>query len=485
MKLKTIICAVVALFMGTNTQGQDKVFFDSKADLVGVSGDIDDLVANGYSPLVLENPIDIDADLKKFHKENSEKKEFRAEDLETYLNDKKVGKLILDYLFQRSPNGELSEELLKSRAWENVQRRDEERANAGVLDAETVLKEDYLPILMNNYIFLRSDRGTFKEKGRWIVFHVDIDKQTLDDVFAAWEDPQKYDAIDVKVSFVKQGKYKGRNLGRKLGTKVPAFAIRGQVISRAPFIAEAGRKIGVRNRTRMVVYRQKMNKKGNMVSSRVCTTRACNVMEDSTYLYTIAGGNTSFKKGDIAVKKADLYTGHSFYVSMMTKSYGINYLLDNTLSFNRHGVSTHFLFGLGASVLKDHSKNLYFVDNCVRRSPYIFDGRLGFGVGFTAMHSIQIMPYVAGQFEAVHLEKKYGDAAQSKLSSIINVPVGIKINVNLMYPLQLTAGAEYVIDAYKFSDAAIPYEDVENFIYKPLGAKRDGLNVYAGFRICL
>ena len=55
-----------------------------------------------------------------------------------------------------------------------------------------------------------------------------------------------------------------------------------------------------------------------------------------------------------------------------------------------------------------------------------------------------------------------------------------------MYPLQLTAGAEYVIDLVKDIDkAAIPYEDVKTYVYKPLGAKRDGINVYAGFRICL
>ena len=54
------------------------------------------------------------------------------------------------------------------------------------------------------------------------------------------------------------------------------------------------------------------------------------------------------------------------------------------------------------------------------------------------------------------------------------------------YPLQLTAGAEYVIDLVKDIDkAAIPYEDVKTYVYKPLGAKRDGINVYAGFRICL
>ena len=100
---------------------------------------------------------------------------------------------------------------------------------------------------------------------------------------------------------------------------------------------------------------------------------------------------------------------------------------------------------------------------------------------------LQVMPYVAGQFEAVHLQQKDGRTQpRSKWSSVINLPVGVKVSVNLMYPLQLTAGAEYVIDLVKdIAKAAIPYEDVKTYVYKPLGAKRDGINVYAGFRICL
>ena len=36
-----------------------------------------------------------------------------------------------------------------------------------------------------------------------------------------------------------------------------------------------------------------------------------------------------------------------------------------------------------------------------------------------------------------------------------------------MYPLQLTAGAEYVIDLVKDIDkAAIPYEDVKTFLMR-------------------
>ncbi len=485
--MRNIIFMAFATLMSISAQSQTKIFYDSKADLVGTSGDIEYLIMNGYSSIMAKNPINIDVNLKDFHKENNEKKDFREVDLENYLNEKKVGRLILDYLFQRDANGKLKEDLLKERAWQNVERRDVERANAGAIDAESVLKEDYLPILMNNYIFLRSNYNSEiggKEKGHWIVFHVDINQQTLEDVFAAWDDPNKYDAIDVKVSFVKQGKYKGGNLGRKLGTKVPAYAIRGQVISRAPFKAEVGKKMGVRNRNRMVIYRQKMNKKGEMVSSKVCTTRACNVSKDSTYLYTIAGGNASYKKGDIAVRKTDHNTGHSFYASMMTKSYGINYLFDKTMSFNRHGISTHALVGLGASVLNQHSKHLYWVDNCLRKSPYILDGRLGFGVGYTILHSIQIMPYVAGQLEAVLLEQKYGNNTKSEMTAVVNIPAGVKVNVNVMYPLQLTAGAEYVVNVYKFNKENIPYEDVENLVYKPLGAKRDGINVYAGIRLC-
>lgn len=70
------------------------------------------------------------------------------------------------------------------------------------------------------------------------------------------------------------------------------------------------------------------------------------------------------------------------------------------------------------------------------------------------------------------------------MTGVFNIPAGVKVNVNLWYPLQLTAGAEYVINICKLKTKDVNYEDVENYIYEPLGAKRDGFNIYAGLRIC-
>ena len=92
MRQKNIISVVFALIISINVWPKEKVFFDSKADLVGVSGDVSHLFQNGYGSIILENPILINIDLSGFHKDNDIKKEFREKDIESYLNSKRVGK---------------------------------------------------------------------------------------------------------------------------------------------------------------------------------------------------------------------------------------------------------------------------------------------------------------------------------------------------------------------------------------------------------
>jgi hypothetical protein len=48
----------------------------------------------------------------------------------------------------------LSEDRLKDLALQNVLKSDDERASIGVISKDDILKEDYLPILENNYIFI-------------------------------------------------------------------------------------------------------------------------------------------------------------------------------------------------------------------------------------------------------------------------------------------------------------------------------------------
>ena len=131
---------------------------------------------------------------------------------------------------------------------------------------------------------------------------------------------EKYNQIKVTISYIASGvakndkytlksnngqtqstvqKLKIKTL-RKIATEVPAFAIRGQVISRHPFRMNIGYVNGIDDRDKVVIYRTK-EKNGELYSSRVSTARACNVMDSIANLYTFAGGQASYKRGDIAV----------------------------------------------------------------------------------------------------------------------------------------------------------------------------------------
>ena len=65
----------------------------------------------------------------------------------------------------------------------NVLLADDERAAYGVIEKENILKEDYLPILENNYIFSQIHKNIQwqeKDKEFWVVYKVDINKDILD-----------------------------------------------------------------------------------------------------------------------------------------------------------------------------------------------------------------------------------------------------------------------------------------------------------------
>lgn len=59
------------------------------------------------------------------------------------------------------------------------------------------------------------------------------------------------------------------------------------------------------------------------------------------------------------------------------------------------------------------------------------------------------------------------------------------MNINIMYPIQLVVGAEYIfnikIPVAKNTERRI-HNNPEKFFFEPTGYKRDGLNLYAGLR---
>lgn len=492
---KYILAILMTGLLTVHVSAKKKPFYDSKSNIVCITGDYDLLAyGNKYRKVEVEIPASYSS--------------YTGKQLCKMLNDGNYGKKILDYLF--CYNGKsLSEERLKGLALQNVLKSDDERASIGVISKDDILKEDYLPILENNYIFLVSKGGN---KKRWNAFKVNINKDVLDQVFNCWTDMKKYNQIKVPVSFVASDKAKTttdlnthkdelkNKTKRNISKKVEALAIRGQVIGRSPFLTNIGHINGLKSCDQVAIYRTK-EKGGKMYSSKVSTTRACNVNDSTANLYTFAGGQASYKKGDVAVYQPSSNTSLSITGGYMAHSYDVSLTFDKRLGLSKTGISQYLILKAGVGMY-ENSKRLYATNTGdVVKSPIIMNFGLGYGVGFEFAHCIEFVPYVMAQWEGHYFANKYESPnadynngvkdyhlsgyGKDVFSNAVRVPVGAKFNVNIFYPLQLVVGAEYItrikLDK-KDDEAKNENSNADKFFFNPTGYKRSGLSVYAGFR---
>ena len=471
-----------------------KKFYGSKSQIIGISGSVRELVAEGFSAKYFNNEIQLPAEAYLGKGKYDKKKLLAA------FSREGTGKKILDLLFQYNGHS-LSEDLLKDRAMQNVQLMDEERARIGVVDKETILREDYLQILQNNYIFLTRSVNIGKSFGQmlianqlknehinyegksdryrtyWIVFKVNIDKGTLDQVFKSWNDMNLYNQINVPIEYVASGSFKEndakltevRNLLLKsVSKKVEAFAIHGQVTDNHPLTTNIGSKQGVQQGDRLNIYRQVTNGEGQLSSIRVASARAGIVNNEKSRLYAISGSATSYKQGDIAVLRMDRGIGHSISYNMLNMGYdeklhGVSYTFDKRLYFNKFGISTYLLTTIGVMFNKADSPDVKINDGIeYDEAPMFLDPGIGIGFGKTLFSRVEIMPYAR-----VHYMFGLGDEDDyDDFSEAIKVPVGIKFNINLFYPLQLSLSAKY---NFMFAKDGDTWGDSDGGMYKAWG----------------
>lgn len=484
-----ILTTLLAGFLAAPISAKEKPFYDSKSNIVCITGNYNLLAyGNKYRKVEVEIPDSCSA--------------YSGKQLCKILNDQKIGKQILDYLFCYNGTS-LSEERLKDLALQNVLKSDDERAAIGVISKDDILKEDYLPILENNYIFLVS---TVSGKKIWNAYKVEIDKDVLEQVFNCWDDMSKYNQISVPVSLVASDKAKmtydvdtqkhvlKNKTKRKMSLKVPAFAIRGQVTGRNPFATNIGHVNGLKSCDKVAIYRTK-EKNGKMYSSKVSTTRACNVNDSTANLYTFAGGQASYKKGDVAVYQPSRNSSWTISGNYMDHSYNLNFTFDHRLKLSPVGISQYFMLMMGVGGYEKSEKRLYATNNgSLVYSPIIANFGLGYGIGYEFAHCIEIQPYVQAQWEGMFFTKKESSPydgtdgasyASGATSNSVRFPLGARVNLNICYPVQLVVGAEYIFNV-KFKVAKDTekrvHNDPEKFFFEPTGYKRDGLNIYAGLR---
>lgn len=490
--MKYLITALLFWLLVSPTSARKRPFYDSKSNIVGCIGDYDK-IQYGNKFYTFNIPLDRPVNMS-------------PKELCEHWNKQNVGKIILDSLFCYD-GASLSEDLLKELALKNVLKADEERAEIGVIDKDDILKEDFFPILNNQYIFVCQPSDSYRmslisEKIIWSAYKINIDKEVLNQVYNSWNDMEKYNQIKVSISYVASGKGKTniesklkKKSIRKISRSVPAFAIRGQVISRYPFKINIGKNAWLKNRDKVVIYRSK-EKKGELYSSKVCTTFACNVTDSTSNLYTFAGGQASYKKGDIAVYQPCKNSSWSITASYMDHSYNGNITYDHRTKLSKFGLSQYIMMMMGFGAYEKITKRLYATNTgATVHTPVIANFGLGYGLGYEFAHCIELQPYVLVQWEGIFFKAKDkapldglgAEYAEGASRNTIRFPLGARLNINICYPVQLVVGAEYIfnvkVGTYIETDSEEKIKnDPEKFFFKPTGYKRDGVNVYAGFR---
>lgn len=483
--MKTRLIILQLMFAAVSVKVASKPFYDSKCMVIGLTSTDDIYAEYRLGGKCFVNEID-DEEIPYIIKG----KKILPEKTRQELLKINIGKQVLDYLFERK-NGKLSEDLLRRRAWANVQLTDIERAQYGTYSPEIILKEDILPILENNYILIVEDiynmKGEMTSQKSWIVYHVDITQQTWDEVIAAWNDIEQYDRIQVDVSYVASGKCSEDKLLRQISKKVPSLAVRGVITSRAPYTCTMDMNTGYDfSEERFIVYTQKENAKGRKRSVPVDKVRVpIHYNEDNSFrLFSVAGRRKGDeRKGDIAVWSPVPNT-----LSLTAMLHHLNY--SDALRFEvghkkDYGLFNYIMdldFRIGR--LSNHKKAIYPVGEnkeFLLRSPQhvsvgggcSYNIRLfrGFTVGpyFRVMGDLWFSKYMEGK---APIDEKKGGEKKTWIGLGLRMPLGVKAMINLFYPLRIVGGIEWAPMIISDSDT--------KSILKARGYKLGDLGFFAG-----
>lgn len=427
-------------------------------------------------------------------------------EMATAMTNEGVGKQALDLLFQRDQKGLHIDQLYET-ALDNVTIEEMEVAiNDASAEAKDVLKKRVArQLLKNNYIILtkeevkHNDWNYDKVRIYWQVYHIDVTDEIIDQAFLNWNKPEIYDQIKVPVTFVAGGKSKERKFFYDMAKKVKNFAIRGAVYNRRPFLSRATEAQGVKECDRFYVYRLYENSKGNLDTRKVCTARATETTYDYTRLFSISGKYASAKKGDIAVLRDH---GRSAVSLLWQGSFGedarnggrLQY--EYLLNFSKKGIAQYFLAAAEYNMYKKEPENVWFHGDGKTVQPTLSHASfmLGYGVGFNLLGRIELMPYalIGWQFspfinggdtytwnhdKAEWVYYRDQDVNERNETTKINHSLvgyaGLRMSINLWYPVQLVLSADYNI----YQRLTHVYDNVLD------RHELNRLNVYTGLKI--
>lgn len=168
---------------------------------------------------------------------------------------------------------------------------------------------------------------------------------------------------------------------------------------------------------------------------------------------------------------------------------------EQLLNFSKYGVAQYFLAALEYNQYKNEPEGIWWdYDKNKSTQPRLNNAAvmLGYGIGFNFLGKIELMPYMFAGYQYAFLSNSsdnlmywnkdlefwdnlndYKSGKPINSGNAIVGYTGIKMNINIWYPVQMTIGADY-----NFTVSL-----TESF--KPLLSRHEQnrLNIYAGLRV--
>lgn len=234
---------------------------------------------------------------------------------------------------------------------------------------------------------------------------------------------------------------------------------------------------------------------GLLRATRVADGKSYEMRGDSSLFYVISGKRP--RPGDVLVYDPDKKMATSFMATNDFNMWGGQIRWDYMLAFSRYGVAQYGSLIVGVKGTHEVAE-VYQVKNAeatdMKKIDFagVADVRFSYGVGFNFWHWFEFNPYISGGVSFPFVIKVSKSVPLDNKAEILpnslddtkewmgyNVTPGIRLNMNICYPVMLTLGGEYVVNFYnKYTD------ELNRMVLEPRGKElRDGLQLFAGIKI--
>lgn len=500
--------------------GGDKLYFGATETIPGVT--------------IISTKANSDAASPKYQKEESLKRA-KFSPYCVYFNNGTDNDKTASLPSPKYVLGKVYQEL-EQRVYKSSTRSARENADAvqlGKMDLSQNMQTTQ-SVLANNYVIMLDNRPDGKRGTQWTLYRLDVPADCASLMIQNNGSTKGINATWVKE---KTGVFKDswdlEKDREKFSQACPVFALGAQVVDTKSHNTAArigtGDLASLSSGDRFYAYRTVLDEKTEQpVSKRIGVMRAIKISHssmrdtnnDSTLFVQIAGRRTpSSNYGDVLVYTPDKRMATGVAGTFQKGMVGAKVDFDWMVNMSRMGFAGYAMASLGVKVPYKNVGDWYILDSEGEKEqkhltgllskvdhiivPYL---RLGYGLGFHFWHSFEIRPYVmigaelpmlltaSGTVEpTMDMESQifcpYGfrkeeptiDELTRSVGLNVSGTAGVRFTLNISYPLQVYAGAEYTY-GYLTTDWE---KDLNDMIMKPIGINmKSNFGLYAGLKWC-